>query len=112
MEAETKEAMAQLYNLLTPVQLDDAESRYDNLQVLLAKVLQEYNPQHEHVPGLDEHIHELTHEVIRLIHVNFQRGQDTTVLLRNCLMQLFWFGYEAGQVQWPLARKKCGEVHA
>jgi|1186.fasta_scaffold409103_2 hypothetical protein len=111
MEAEVKAHLAAICDKLTSEQLDDAESRYDNLEVLLAKIFDEYDVGNEHVPGLDEHMHELTHEAVADIHRAAILGQSTTLALRYALVEIFWFGYEAGKMNYPLPRMKCEEAH-
>jgi hypothetical protein len=110
MDVTAKTLMAQICNKLTDEQLDDAESQHDNLEVLLIKVGEEYDVLGEHVPGLDAIMHDVSHEFLedlRLCTSNVEVG--TTV--RNVLLQIFWFGYEAGKLDWPLKRMTCREAH-
>jgi hypothetical protein len=112
VDQDIKEKMAELCDKLTPTQIDDCESRYDNLSVLVDKVLDEYDIGGEHCPGLDEHIHNITHAIVEAIRIHVAQGGEASVALRNSVMQVFWFGYEAGKVNWPLPRMSCEDVHS
>lgn len=111
MEAEVRAHLAAVCDKLTKAQLDDAESVYDNLEVLIDKVLEEHDVGVEHVPGLDEHLHELTTIACGDIQHAASCGHSTVLALRNVLAEVFWFGYEAGKANWPLPQMTCEEAH-
>jgi hypothetical protein len=110
MDPNAKALMAQICDRLTPAQIDDAESQHDNLEVLLDKVGAEYDVMGEHTPGLDAIMHDVAHEFLDDLR-ECTSNVEVGLVMRNALLQVFWFGYESGLVKWPLKRLKCREAH-
>lgn len=111
MRAELIEYTKRVCNKLTPEQLDDAVSQYDNLLVLRDKVMEGHEVGTEHAPGLDAHMHEFLHDLMAIGQDPTMSFQSQVIELRNILTEAFWFGYEAGKMQWPIPIKTCEEAH-
>lgn len=114
MEAAFRQAMANQLDKLTDDQLDDAESIFDNLSVLIERVITDENNIEGHYLGLEPHLQMFAEGITQAVNVAYadEGRKAARTALYNGLTQVFLFGYEAGKLNWPLKRKDCGEVHS
>jgi len=120
MDDMLRAVMLKTFNGLSQERLDDVESQYENLSIildgLLDRIEEEQTQESYHQPALEIHVCDFHKQLMEQIMLKYSYGQvrslgDVSGDIWDFLKLAMQFGYEVGKAGWPIMSIPCKEAH-